>query len=105
MAAPDISEGTSSLIWGYINKPVALKKPRQKNSGDNTDTDVPGGIKTRMIIVNNMLIEPATMTHLRVLNTLSETVPQQGAPRIMPTVSKNMRLPVVRAEYPITSIR
>jgi hypothetical protein len=105
MAAPDISVGTSSLMWGYINGPVALENPSQKKSRAKTDRGIPGGIIARMIIVSTIMIKPATMIHLRVLNNLSETAPQQGAPRIMPTVSSKMRLPAVRAEYPMTSIR
>ena len=105
MAAPDISEGMSSLMWGYINKPVALKNPKQKKSSAKTDRGVPGGISARMTNVSAMMIEPAIMIHLRVLNNLSEPIPQQGAPSIMPTFRSKMRLPVVRAEYPITSIK
>jgi hypothetical protein len=105
IAVPDISKGMSSLMWGYINKPVALKNPKQKKSRDTSDKGVPRGIIARIIIVSTMAIEPAMMTHLRVLNSLSDRMPQQGAPEIIPTFKSKMRLPVVRAEYPRTSIK
>ena len=48
---------------------------------------------------------PAKIIHLRVLNSLSDNAPQNGEPKIIPTFKSRMRLPVVNAEYPMTSIR
>ena len=80
MAAPDISAGMSSLIWGYIKIPVALKNPKPKNNKANANSGMSAGIIAMRMMVSTMPIDPATMTHLRVLNNLSDKVPQIGEP-------------------------
>ena len=105
MAAPDISAGMSSLIWGYIKTPVALKKPKPKNNRPNAKSGMSAGIMAMITMVSTMPTEPATMTHLRVLNNLSDNVPQIGDPSIMPTFKSKIKLPVVKADNPMTSIK
>jgi len=105
MAAPDISGGMSSLIWGYIKTPVALKKPKAKNNRANTKSGMSAGIMAMIMMVSTMPTEPATITHLRVLKNLSDNVPQIGEPEIMPTFKSRIRLPVVKVDNPMTSIK
>jgi len=98
MAAPAISTGIRSLIWGYISNPAEEKNPNAKKNEVTTARLASGGINIKTRAIAARTARQKTMIHLRVLKTRSESAPQKGLPIMMPTVINNITLPVFTAE-------
>ena len=105
MAAPAISCGMRSLIWGYINIPPAAASPNAKKIGATTNSPLFGERVFSIKKITAVIRRQKTISPSRVLNTLSDSIPNSGHPMINPTFNSNIKLPVRMAEYSITSMR
>ena len=105
MAVPARSMGIRSLMWAYMIWPALLKNPNPKNSRASGKNPTPDGSWESTVSTTSIPTSPKITTFFREPIPASDSHPQKGLPRTIPTLMRNKRLPVATGETPTTFIR